>query len=79
MAAFEALRPAGARSPSQVLLLPRVLTAAADRGFVYVDDLLEDDAAALPVAIASSAVLAKKSIVANSSATRFKTRCRNGG
>ena len=39
----------------------------------------DDDAAALPVAIASSAVLAKKSIVANSSATRFKTRWRNGG
>ena len=41
--------------------------------------MLVDDAAALPVSRASSAVLAKKSIVANSSATRFKTRCKNGG
>ena len=41
--------------------------------------MLVDDATALPVTIASSAVLAKKSIVANSSATRFKTRWRNGG
>ena len=41
--------------------------------------LNDNDAAVLPVAIASSAVLAKKSIVANSTATRFKTRWRNGG